>query len=613
MIEAAHHDGSPLYVSDSAPAFGDRIEVRLRTRRSQQPESVVLRTVLDGEPLTILAEPKEGDDDEIWWSASLDIHNRLTHYRWLLVGGSYGYTWLNASGQVDFDVPDADDFVITAAPPPPGWAATSVVYQVFPDRFARQSCDDQGQPLSAKYGQPLPGWAVPRDWSAHPLGRGPQTPYEFFGGDLDGLREHLDYIQELGVEVVYLTPIFPAGSTHRYDSTTFEVIDPLLGGDRALAELAEAVHQRGMRLLGDITLNHCGDQHEWFIRAMGHSEPERGYFRFDDSLEHGYACWFGVKTLPKFDLTSTHLRAALINADRSVVRRWIGGPQGLDGWRVDVANMAGRMGSIDVTHEVAREVRQVMAQVDDDLLLLAEHGHDASADLDGDGWHGTMNYAAFTRPVWSWLRAPEFNETFLGLPVPIPVITGEQMVSSIRAFHGRIPWRSLVSSWNLLGSHDTARIRTVVGTAERQVAAFAMAIGLPGIPMVFSGDEIGETGLWGEDARTPFPWQDQARWDRHTQDAYRRLIDLRRSSPALAVGGLRWVHVSADVVVFLREHPQDRLLIAVARNPSDTVHLSLGQMAAGDAEPLFGFVGAPADGHLTIEFPHAGAGIWRLT
>ena len=183
--------------------------------------------------------------------------------------------------------------------------------------------------------------------------------------------------------------------------------------------------------------------------------------------------------------------------------------------------MAGRMGSIDVTHEFAKDVRAAMATERDDALLVAEHGHDASGDLLGDGWHGTMNYAGFTRQVWCWLRSPEFRETFLGLPVEVPVITGEQAVASIRAFHARIPWRSLVTSWNILGSHDTARIRTVVGTPERQVAALALAIGLPGVPMVFAGDEIGATGAWGEDARTPFPWNDRAAWDTGMLDAYR--------------------------------------------------------------------------------------------
>lgn len=609
MLDSAHHDGSPLYVSSIAPRLGDRLELRLLTRRDHQPETVVLRTVVDGEPFTVVAEAKEGEGEIIWWTVSLEVVNPVTTYRWLLSGGAYAYTWVNASGLVDYDVPDADDFVVSAFPAPPAWESRAVVYQVFPDRFSRRSEDESSAELDGKYGLPLPEWAVPRPWTAHPEGRGPNTPREFFGGDLDGLRERLDYVAELGADVLYLTPIFPAGSSHRYDSTTFASIDPLLGGERALAELVRAAHERGIRVIGDLTLNHCGSSHEWFVRAKAGSEPERSFFIFDERLELGYAAWLGVPSLPKFDLTSPALREALVGGPASPVRTWVGGEDGFDGWRIDVANMAGRMGSIDVTHDLARQVRSVLAEERDDLLLVAEHAHDAAADLSGDGWHGTMNYAAFTRQVWCWLSSPGFDETFLGLPVELPTISGEQMVASMRAFHGRIPWRSLLASWNLLGSHDTARIRTVVGSAERQIAAFSLAVGLPGVPMLFAGDEIGATGSWGEDARTPFPWHDRSSWDAHTLEAYRALIRLRTSSPALAAGGLRWVHAATDSVAFLREHPEERLLVVVARSQCADLHLPL----AFEAEHLFGFDAASSAGHLVVRLPAAGAGIWRLT
>ena len=142
--------------------------------------------------------------------------------------------------------------------------------------------------------------------------------------------------------------------------------------------------------------------------AQDPAAPERDYFRFDPDLQYGYECWFNVPTLPKFDHTSAGLRDRLVLDEASPVRRWL--REGLDGWRVDVANMAGRMGSVDVTHEFARDVRAAMAAEGGDTLLLAEHGHDASADLLGDGWHGTMNYAGFTRQVWCWLRSPDFHE-----------------------------------------------------------------------------------------------------------------------------------------------------------------------------------------------------------
>ncbi len=606
-----HHDGSPLYVSNVAPALGETLTLRLRTHRDHQPETVVLRTVRDGEPHVAVAHPQTPDGVDVWWVATIVVRNIETHYRWLVVGGAHDFTWLTAGGLVDFDVPDASDFVVTATEAPPRWTHDAVVYQVFPDRFARTLADDDALAVPPT-GVQLPAWAVPRAWSDAPEGRSPNTPHEYFGGDLNGVRRHLDHIAALGASVLYLTPVFPAESTHRYDASAFDVVDPLLGGDAALRELVEAAHSDDIRVIGDITLNHCGREHVWFVRAQDPDAPEREFFRFDPTLTHGYECWFNVPTLPKFDHTSTLLRDALVSSDEAPVRTWLRGTSGLDGWRVDVANMAGRMGSIDVTHEFAKDVRVAMARERDDALLLAEHGHDASGDLLGDGWHGTMNYAGFTRQVWCWLRSPDFHETFLGLPVEVPMITGEQAVASLRAFHARIPWRSLVTSWNVLSSHDTARIRSVVGSHERQVAALALAVGLPGVPMVFAGDEIGATGLWGEDSRTPFPWNDQDTWDQDTLTAYRELLHVRRGSPALALGGLRWLHVSTDAVAFVREHPDESVLVVVARSQAQTVRVPLADLNARTIHHLFGFTAEVVADQAVIDVPSAGAGVWRV-
>jgi alpha-glucosidase len=270
------------------------------------------------------------------------------------------------------------------------------------------------------------------------------------------------------------------------------------------------------------------------------------------------------------------------------------------------------MGSVDVTHEFAQDVREAMRRERPGSLLVAEHGHDASGDLLGDGWHGTMNYAGFTRQVWCWLRGADFHQTFLGLPVEVPIISGQQAVESWQAFHARIPWRSLLASWNILGSHDTARIRTVVGSGERQVAALALAVGLPGVPMVFAGDEIGALGDWGEDARTPFPWANSDSWDRDVLDAYRALLAIRRNSPALAEGGLRWLHVADDAVAFVREHPDESVLIAVSRNQAGPVRIPLRDLRGRSIHHLFGFTVDCAAGQVVIDVPSAGAGVWRV-
>jgi alpha-glucosidase len=567
LLAEPHHDGSDLFVRELPDELGGEAVLRLRVPRGAHAGPVALRYVRDGEPRFAIAERDEETETDTWWRATLPVENPVTRYRWLFSSAS-----VNAIGVAPYEVADADDFVLTLGAGGPEWHLDSVVYEIFPDRFASSGLD-----LAP------PEWAVPRDWDELPTGRGRDTPREWFGGDLPGVAAHLDHLDSLGVNAIYLTPIFPARTTHRYDATTFARVDPLLGGDDGLRTLVDAAHARGIRLVGDLTLNHVGSGHEWFPQ-------ERDFFYFDESLPHGYECWFGVSTLPKLDWRSDRLRARALE----VVRRWL--DAGLDGWRVDVANMVGRFRDIDLNHEVAQLVRGALR---DDELLVAEHGHDFRPDLDGRGWHGAMNYAGFLRPVWSWLRRedlpPELELSFWGAPFGLGRDDGHVAVARMRAFRAGLPWQSIVHSWPLLDSHDTARFRSVAGSRETQIVGVGLQMTSPGVPMVFAGDELGLEGAWGEDARRPMPWSRTEEWDSPLLDAYRELIALRRSHAALARGGLRYVHVGADAIAYLRETAGERLLCLAARASHDPIHVpftSLETLYGEDAQH-----GAlPADG-----------------
>jgi alpha-glucosidase len=221
----------------------------------------------------------------------------------------------------------------------------------------------------------------------------------------------------------------------------------------------------------------------------------------------------------------------------------------------------------DLNHEIARLLRATMRDVAPDTWLLAEHGHDFSGDVLGDGWHGSMNYSGFTRPVWTWLTSPGHGLPYMGLPTEVPSLSGPAVLGAVRDFAGAVPWRARLHSTTLLGSHDSARIRSVVGGRERHLVALAMLTTFPGVPQVFAGDELGLTGRTGEDSRTPMPWHRPESWDRETLAAYRVWLGLRRRHIALRRGGLRWLHVGADSITYLREHPQERLLVHLARGP----------------------------------------------
>ncbi|MEV1290443.1 glycoside hydrolase family 13 protein [Micromonospora sp. NPDC049679] len=559
---SSHHDGSALYVPEQAPRLGETVAVFLRGPADVR--RVYVRSTPDGEPRFAEAAVERRDPNgDVWWRGEIEVRNPVTSYRFLL-DGSGGRRWLTALGEIAHDVPDDTDFRLVAYDPPPEWARDAVVYQIFPDRFARSAAAAERTP---------PHWAIPCEWDTPVVGSGPETSSQLYGGDLDGIASRLDHLDRLGVNTVYLTPIFPARSNHRYDAASFDHVDPLLGGDAALARLADAVHRRGWRLLGDITSNHTGDAHPWFTSAVSDpASPERELFYFDE--DGAYESWCGVTSLPKLDWGSAELRRRFADGPDSVLARWLRAPYGLDGWRVDVANMTGRRGADAYTHDVARLLRRAVTTARPDGLILAEHGHDYTRDLDADGWHGTMNYPGFTDPVWSWLLAEGVRlPNFLGVPGGVRRRDGLDVLATMRAFASRVSWRSFTHSWQLLSSHDSARIRSVVGDASRHEVAAGLVCTLPGTPMIFAGDELGLRGENGEASRTPMPWDRPQSWDGATFARYQQLIALRRAEPALRDGGLRWVHAEADTLVFLREAASGSVLVLARRAPGTPVRL----------------------------------------
>jgi alpha-glucosidase len=589
-----HHDGSDAYVLERPEELGGDAVVRVRIPRGREVDAVTLRYVRDGEARLVTAELDEETETDTWWRATFPVVNPAVRYRWIV-----GDAWLNGTGLVPHEVSDADDFVLAPQAGGPDWHLASCVYQIYPDRFASSGLDVEA-----------PEWAIPREWDALPTGLGRTSSREWYGGDLRGIEQHLDHVERLGANAIYLTPIFPATSTHRYDATTFDRVDPLLGGDEAFASLLSASHARGMRVLGDLTLNHCGVGHDWFRAARDDVKaPERDFFWFDDELPIGYEAWLGVPELPKLDHRSHELRRRLYEGEDSVLRRWL--RFGVDGWRIDVANMTGRHRDVDLNAEVARAVRRAAEETREDALIVAEHFHDFRPDLQGDGWHGVMNYAGFLLPVWTWLESAP-RQVF-GVDFRLPQRTGREAVAAMRTYRTGVPWQSVLHSWALLDSHDLARFRTVAGSRERQLVGIGLQMTTPGVPMVFAGDELGLEGEWGEDGRRTMPWDAPERWDNALFDAYRELIALRRSSDALARGGLRYAHVGEDAIAYLRESAGERLLVLAARAAHAPVRLPLAALGARALETLVGGEASSKNG--VAELPGDGPAfhVWRLT
>ncbi|WP_454118454.1 glycoside hydrolase family 13 protein [Microbacterium lacticum] len=614
-----HHDGSPLYVSHADPRLGDDVAVRLRVPDGYGPVArVLVRSNPDHEPAWVEAVRDGAADGWEWWTATIRVANPRHGYRFHLVLADGRVEVLSQGGLSDVDALDAQDFALVAGNPPPSWMDDTVLYQIFPDRFARSEGADA---------RATPQWAIPARWDepldpVHP-GRG----HQFYGGDLDGAAARLDHLVDLGVTALYHTPVFPAESNHRYDASRFDAVDPFLGGDAAYLRLIEAAHARGIRVIGDLTTNHSGAAHEWFRAAFGDPDaPEGEFYYFLDDAHTRYETWLDAATLPKFDWNSAELRRRFIEGVDSVVARWLRPPFSIDGWRIDVANMTGRLGDEDLNTEVRRTLRRTMIEVSPDTLLLAESTNDAATDLQGDAWHGGMTYPAFTRGVWAWLGDPlriphlgadgELTDDmwFFGLPTGMPRYDAHRFVAQYERFSSQIPWRVQRGTMSALDTHDTARFATYAAPGAVPVAV-GLSMTLPGIPVVYAGDEFGLEAVDGEMSRTPLPWDRIDEPDIAARIAlYHDLIGLRRAHPVLATGGLRWIHVDEGAVVFARESADETVLVLATRGGVDAVLPAPLVVGAEHARALYGDaeLTAAADGSVRIAAAGTAFAAWSL-
>jgi alpha-glucosidase len=284
----------------------------------------------------------------------------------------------------------------------------------------------------------------------------------------------------------------------------------------------------------------------------------------------------------------------------------------MSGWRVDVGNMTGKYGDIDLHDEVMYGIRKAMDEVKPDAWLVAENADFVANDLAGAGWHGTMNYQGFSRPLSSWMNEKaKLSGGFQGLPIDSPRISGTQFVATIKNFNGSIPWRALIASMILLDSHDTPRFRTIVsGDKAKHLAAMTMLMSYPGVPSIFMGDELGFEGLSGEDSRRTINWDDRSDWDLDFLKEVKVLTKLRRNEDALINGGLRWVAAEMGYIAYLRESKKSSVLVVIVAKPCQ-VEIDLTKFGYRIGKTLYGQKASGSK--LKFKANKATQGIWKLS
>ena len=569
-LTSIHHDGSARYVlhpQGQNLQIGDEVTIRLRAVQDAPIQRLLLRTCPDGEQFFIEMRPADSQPNSAccWWEATLQLHMPVTAYRFLLLT-SDGAWWYSGSG-VQRHVPtDATDFRLLAEYDAPAWVRESIFYQIFPDRFADGDPESNVRNGEFNY-RGLPSKS--KRWE-EPQSKWPQAMVEFYGGDLPGVEQHLDYLADLGANAIYLNPVFTAFSNHRYDVIDYENVDPHLGGNRSLASLRRALTERDMHFLLDIVPNHCGVDHPWFQAAqLDANAPSAEYFTFHKHPDE-YETWLGVRSLPKLNYRSVSLREQIYSGSNSLFRRWLKPPYSIDGWRVDVANMLARHGKDQLESEVWTGIRESVKAENPQAYLLGENFFDGSPQLQGDRLDATMNYSGFTNPLLYWLDHFQVNQhgepTRVESAVPWPT---EALVNTWEASRAAIPWTIASQQFNLLGSHDTARIVHVIkGDPAHNRIAVAFLLTYVGVPCIYFGDEIGMTAADSLEARNPMIW-DPNKWDTDLRSFYQTVIRLRRNSPAILNGGFQILLCEENVLAYLRDTDEEQIIVIGNRGPDE--------------------------------------------
>jgi alpha-glucosidase len=523
-----HHDLE--HVHPPFPDLGEEVELFLETPAREGLLAYEKDGELHEKPLT----PWEGG-----LKARVFVHTSPFRYCFRLPEGYLG------SHGLEKNLPRYDRFFhLLAGSPPPSWALGAVFYQIFPDRFR------QGRPeLAPREGAWLYGGKPIRKkaWHEPP---GEEGALEFYGGDLFGVLEALPYLEALGVEVLYLTPIFRSPSSHRYDTEDYLEVDPHLGGEEALRALYQALEARGMRLVLDGVYNHVGATHPWFQKAWANPEaPERGMFTFYP--DGTYASFFGLGHMPKLDYASPLTQERFVHSPKAPIRHWL---RLAHGWRLDVAHAIGEGGTNRKNAHWLRALARAAKEEREDALVLGELSYDATPTLRAHTLDGAMHYAGFAHPVMEWLSGRDVHGRAVALEA-------EETLETLLDHYQALPLQVRHAMYTFVSSHDIPRaLWRLRGDVERFKLAYALLFAFPGSPAIYYGDEVGLSqanpyGLWRGDpyCRAPFPW-DEKLWNREIHAFLKRLVALKKRHPALRRGSLLPLPASKGTLAFRRRY-----------------------------------------------------------
>lgn len=587
--DAFFSDGTRYYRNPAEPKTGETVMISFRTQKNNV-DAVYLVSGGKKRRMKIYKTVKGFD----YYAARIVMPDEVFRYHFEIL-----YGWVNCyynQQGVCTEREDRDDFEIYPNYQTPDWAKGAVMYQIFVDRFCNG--DPTNNVLTDEYSYIGEHCEQVKDWSKTPAVMGVR---EFYGGDLQGVMDKLDYLQELGVDVIYLNPVFVSPSNHKYDCQDYDHIDPHIGrivadcdgllspGDsdnshalkyirrvtdkrnleasnKLFQELVEEIHRRGMKVILDGVFNHCGSFNKWMDREriyenqegyekgayVSADSPYRSFFCFQDQnrwpYNPTYDGWWTHDTLPKLNYEESE---ELCRTILDVGRKWVSPPYNVDGWRLDVAADLGH--SNDFNHHFWKEFRRTVKEANPDAVILAEHYGNPESWLRGDEWDTVMNYDAFMEPVTWFLtgmekHSDEYREDLYG--------NSEAFIGAMKHHMQSLHMGALYGAMNELSNHDHSRFLTRTNHRVGRLSyagAEAASAGInpaimreavviqmtwPGSPTVYYGDEAGVCGFTDPDNRRTYPWGKE---DQEMLDFHKRMICIHKAYPILAKGSLEFL------------------------------------------------------------------------
>lgn len=608
---AIFSDGTGNFVNPAEPEINSQVEILCRTGRDDAEK---VTAVVDGACYDMYVKERNSQFDYYAVTLSLESHQISYHFQIEKRGELICY---NRQGVVD-EINPYFDFCIIPGFHTPAWAKGAVMYQIFVDRF--YNGDSSNDVVDREYsyiGEPV---TRVKDWNKMPASMGVR---EFYGGDLKGIWEKLDYLQDLGVEVLYLNPIFVSPSNHKYDTQDYDYVDPHYGvitkdGGEVLPEgdldnshaeryiqrvvnkenleasnaffasFVEEVHKRGMKVILDGVFNHCGSFNKWLDREKIYDRDasyEKGAFLTEDSPYHDffhfypdgswpdnthYDSWWGNDTLPKLNYEESEKLASYV---MRIAKKWVSEPYNADGWRLDVAADLGH--SEDYNHGFWRKFRESVKKANPEAIILAEHYGDPSPWLDGSQWDTVMNYDAFMEPVSWFLTGMEKHSD---MAAPDMIGDSSAFFGAMTDYGARFTMPSAQVAMNELSNHDHSRFLTRTNKKVGRTAfagpraadmgvntavmrqAVVMQMTWVGAPTLYYGDEAGVCGWTDPDNRRSYPW---GREDNELIRFHKEMIRIHRDYQVFKTGSMLYLHSENGLIVYGRFQGEEKAIIVV--------------------------------------------------